>query len=453
MSKMLPKIYRNKKDFFTKKRTVIFKYRKSRNLKFPILADRIFSGFIEYLIKKGYTSQKYEIKNNIAYVKIPKKFCFYSNPVETLETLKLLVGMYQNREIQVINIDHTDCEELDLSASLLMDAILYEIDSHRKLIKEPIRFTGRFKHAENNIANESMLGLLICSGVLKHLGVLKDIVLPKNIKTLDLYDQYIKHHKNINHDDAGQVVAEYFNSCYESCDFQISQNGINKLTNLVSEIVLNCDNHSSYPKRWFCQGHFHMIPNQYSEGRVGVCQLSIISIGNTFYESVCENGTEFIKNKLAEQYNKVSANWKNIFGFIENEKKRELFYSLYCLQENISRFTQDNRDIDRGKGTATLFTNFQDLGKTSNGEKPILSITSGHSNIVFDGTYMMEGDEHSPKIIAFNESNDISEEPDAKYVRIIESFFPGVVINLKFYIDEKYINNLIANKKDDTNEK
>lgn len=442
---MLPRIYKNKEDFFTKKRTRYIRYRKVRKLKLPILMDKLYNGFIEHFIKKGFIAHNYRFKNGTAYLKIPEKFSFSSNPEGTLIVLKQLIGMYQDRRIDTIYLDHTDCNELDLSASLLMDAILYEINCHRKLLKKPISFEGKFKHAKDDVENESMIGLLICSGVLKHLGVLQNVDIPSHIKIFDLYDQYIKMHKNIPHADAGKKVAEYFNSCYNICNFGISDIGINKLTDLVSEIVLNCDNHSGSPRRWFCQGHFTMLPNKCGSEKLGVCQLSIISIGNTFYESICNCGTNFIKERLEGHYNNVVSSWKNIFGLISDKKQKELFYLLYCLQENISRFIEDENDGDRGKGTATLFTNFQDLGKTSNGEKPILSMTSGHGNIIFDGTYRMDAEPGYPKVIAFNKDNDLDQAPDKKYVHSIESSFPGVIINLKFFIDEKYINNLLSN--------
>lgn len=41
----------------------------------------------------------------------------------------------------------------------------------------------------------------------------------------------------------------------------------------------------------------------------------------------------------------------------------------------------------------------------------------------------MIGDDNSPKIIAFNEDNDLCKKPDERYVRNIGSFFPGVIIN------------------------
>ena len=52
-----------------------------------------------------------------------------------------------------------------------------------------------------------------------------------------------------------------------------------------------------------------------------------------------------------------------------------------------------------------------------------------------------------PKVIAFNEDNDLNKPPDKKYVHTIDASFPGVIINLKFYIDEKYINTLLSNTR------
>lgn len=102
--------------------------------------------------------------------------------------------------------------------------------------------------------------------------------------------------------------------------------------------------------------------------------------------------------------------------------------------------------LDRGKGTVTLFENFQELGMTSDGKSPILSITSGSGHIVFDGKYKMMKSGEGVSVIAFNSNNDLNEEPDNTYVNTIKSFFPGVIINLKFYIDKAYLENLVEDR-------
>ena len=197
-------------------------------------------------------------------------------------------------------------------------------------------------------------------------------------------------------------------------------------------------------------GHYTVCNEK--TGRIGECQLTIISIGNSFYDSINVMGTDFIKDRIEKQYEKIDKNWHNFWGLMRERKKKELYYLLYCLQENISRF-KDPQEIDRGKGTRTLFENFQELGKTSDGRCPTLSITSGSGYILFDGKYKMANNKNGVKVIAFNDMNDLELEPDYRYVHTIDTFFPGVVINLKFYIDEGYLEKIILSSGEKNEEK
>ena len=441
---MLPYFYKNKTDYYTKKRTL-----KNRCLNKNICRSlRIrncytnsnYKGILKFLAEKHFLRNDYQSTGNTAILKIPKKFSFTENPKETLHTLQRLVGMFENPRVRQIYIDHRECEELEVSASLMMDTILYELDTRRRMMGMPVNFFGALKNDADNSKITDVQDVLIWSGVLKHLNVIPRIENPNHIETLDFYDDYIKCNKNIEHDEAGQKVAEYFNRCYNKIDFEISEEGITKISDMVAEIVLNCDNHSgNSPRRWFCQGHYHINSKENTD--VGECQLTIISIGDSFYESINNHGTEFIKGKLKSQYKKIEGKWKNLLDIIRKGKEKELYYLLFCLQENISRFQDKTKD--RGKGTVTLFENFQELGKTMDGKKPILSITSGSSQIIFDGTYKMSENEKGIRIIAFNESNDLNIAPDGKYVHNIDTFFPGVVINLKFYIDRCYLEKVV----------
>ena len=441
---MLPRMYRNKVEFYTVKRT-----KASRKRKF---CGRIFweqninyHGFLNFFNDRNFkkTNYIYIPSKRIAELVIPERFSFYSNSEEVLNILQQLVGMYSDHRIEEIHINHSNCKEIDLAASMMMDALLWEINVRRKKMGRKIVFSGILKHEKNNKKNENILELLACSGVLKHLGVIKNLTLPDHIETLDFYDDYIKLNKNIDHKVAGQKISEYFNRCYNKCGFKLTADGFNKLSDLVAEIVLNCENHSGEnPNRWFCQGHYFV--NNTKSNRIGECQLAIISIGQSFYESINNNGTEYIKEKCNQKYEIMRPKWEKFWGMLKKDKKKkELFYSLFCLQENISRLKDQNENIDRGKGTVTLFENFQEIGKTSDGKNPLLSITTGSTQILFDGTYKMQSNNKGTRVIAFNKENSLELPPDTNCVHSIKSFFPGVAINFKFYIDESYLEKII----------
>ena len=127
----------------------------------------------------------------------------------------------------------------------------------------------------------------------------------------------------------------------------------------------------------------------------------------------------------------------------------ELLWTLFSLQHGISRLNSA-QDETRGQGTIDLIDSFQKLGrkydKDGNIQKPIMSITSGNINILFDGTYTIREDENNLKVIAFNAENSLKNEPDEKYVKNIGNYFPGTVISIKFFIDREYIEELKKNE-------
>jgi hypothetical protein len=69
-------------------------------------------------------------------------------------------------------------------------------------------------------------------------------------------------------------------------------------------------------------------------------------------------------------------------------------------------------------------------------------LISGSTRIYFNDKYHMGpknigGQER--QWIAFNEENDLAQKPDPNNVHSLKAFFPGTVLTLRFYIDEKYL--------------
>ena len=188
-------MFKNKIEFLTFKRTNIRNRNKRKYRgKFYWKHDRNYHGFLNFLNDRSFKNEDYNYvsSKNIAELIIPEKFSFYDNPEGSLKVLQQLVGMYSDHRIEEIHIDHSLCKEIDLAASMMMDAILWEIDIRRKKMGKKIVFSGTLKHEENNKENENILELLACSGVLKHLGVIKNLKIPEHIETLDFYDDYKK---------------------------------------------------------------------------------------------------------------------------------------------------------------------------------------------------------------------------------------------------------------------
>ena len=130
-----------------------------------------------------------------------------------------------------------------------------------------------------------------------------------------------------------------------------------------------------------------------------------------------------------------------------------MLYTLFALQEGVSRLKNNSVEGNRrrGLGTVYLIQNFQQIGKTHDNKNPLMTITSGNTHIKFDGSYKLRQKEFNKseigggkrRIIAFNEDNDIFQPPDSKFVRRLNTFFPGTIISMKFFFDGEYLTQIM----------
>ncbi|MDE6602926.1 MAG: hypothetical protein K2K90_12365 [Lachnospiraceae bacterium] len=128
----------------------------------------------------------------------------------------------------------------------------------------------------------------------------------------------------------------------------------------------------------------------------------------------------------------------------------EMACTVFALQEGISRLR--DKDIEgyegRGTGTVTLIETLNSIGRRDDGQLPEMTIVSGRTYIKFDGQYNMcmetfQNDlafgNGKKRILAFNRGNDIYKPADSTAVLQMKENFPGTVISLRIYLDNRYI--------------
>lgn len=81
-----------------------------------------------------------------------------------------------------------------------------------------------------------------------------------------------------------------------------------------------------------------------------------MNFGNSIYDSLKEaDTTTYTKNQL-EKHTKKNYNFIDKITYTE-----EMLWTLYSLQQNISKKRKDRND-DRGNGTIKLIRNFMNVG-------------------------------------------------------------------------------------------
>ena len=115
--------------------------------------------------------------------------------------------------------------------------------------------------------------------------------------------------------------------------------------------------------------------------------------------------------------------------------EEETLWTLYALQEGVT-----SKEKRRGNGSIQYIENFFKLkGDLSKDEESRMVIVSGNTRILFDGEYQItekeiEGNKRRFKMVTFNKSGEINDEPDKNYVTFTPHFFPGTMISARILI-------------------
>lgn len=220
---------------------------------------------------------------------------------------------------------------------------------------------------------------------------------------------------------------------------------MNYLGKMFGEVINNCELHGGEGSVWYTSGYYQNSP---MDDDYGKCQMVIFNYGDSIFERILDKSQtsgemQVLLQKMHEKHK----------GKYDNNWNQEALYTVLSLQEGISRLkdrrVQNNKK--RGTGTIRLLESFMSIGKKENGNAPKLDIISGHIHIKINEKYRLR-EEHfeddimgraSRKIIAFNPENDIYDKADRDCVEILNSYFPGTIIAMNFYLDRKYLSKLV----------
>ena len=246
---------------------------------------------------------------------------------------------------------------------------------------------------------------------------------------------------NLESGEMSERVVEFYQKCLHTQGYELTMLGKNAFSNMIGEVINNSEQYSGINGTWHALGYFDKPEQGESYGK---CRLVLMNFGNSIYDSLKEaDTTEYTKNQL-EKHTKKNYNFIDKISYTE-----EMLWTLYSLQQNISKKRKDRND-DRGNGTIKLIKNFMDVGAKIENKKSLMSITSGKCQILFDGTYKLDAKNTNGKAyyqIAFNEDNDLNKKPDKKCVYNLQNKFPGTIISMELYLDRKYFEQLLSKEE------
>lgn len=379
------------------------------------------------------------IPENEGIFKVPKEFSIIDFPKESFKFIQNVLGALLLQKYEKVYIDYGECIRLDLGAQALFDIILKDVFTFYDRCKLYKATRPRVKEINGiNIVNRDVHKLLFSVGS-------PVIFNNKSFHYPDIIPYKLCIHNNDTAGDQAKMreqkdidttkLVDYVLDCLKRLKRTLTAEKLDDLSTVIGETLINAEEHSTTKHR-FSIGYFHEITE--GDKHYGVFRLTILNFGKTIYEKFkdpqCANKSVVQKMKnLSEQYTK-----SNFFSFKKFEE--ETLWTLYALQEGVTSIPEE-RYKKRGNGSIQFIESFFNIkGKMKeNDDLSLMSILSGNTNILFDGTYnitskQIDGDDY--KFMTFNESGNIDDKPDSKFVKFADNYFPGTIISAKILFNE-----------------
>jgi hypothetical protein len=194
----------------------------------------------------------------------------------------------------------------------------------------------------------------------------------------------------------------------------------------VTEVIGNAEEHGGH---WYTIGFYR---REKGKGASGECHIVIFNFGQTIYESLNSDDTsEQLKDKIRALADRHRT--RGLFDLLTKRRwSEEALWTLYALQEGVSRFSFTKRGVDRGNGTIDMISFFTSLAASPSK----MCLLSGRAYILFDGTFIPQdkliANSEKRRVIAFNKQNDLEKPPNKKCVFTLPTGFPGTLISLRF---------------------
>lgn len=392
-------------------------------------AKRRRSHLLELFARRFGLDADPDLEDTEAHIALPERFSFIENPEQTLAVFREAVEAMRRGPRRIV-IDQRKCVLIDICAAAVLNTLALE--AHRTIGNN---YAGFYP------GKGEALEIVVATGLPKVLGVklppmrhfrkfhVRKGPQPKTSLLAPTWKERV-----------GSELTEYLAACFKRCGHRLTREGRKRIGKLLGEVLANAEDHAS-GNPWFITGYLR----QPAERAFGDCHITVFNFGPTIAETLQglpAGGYRTDVESLVQEHRQ-----RRLFGLVRPKWSEQGLWTVYALQEGVSRLNAPG--TSRGVGTADMIEEFQKLGRTAgNGPEPRMSLLSGNIHILFDGRHRIQLEEMEAsrprRIIAFNETNDLLEPPDDGAVTHLEHGFPGTLLSLRFYIDQRYLKDLEA---------
>jgi len=288
---------------------------------------------------------------------VPPKFSFREDYSLATNFINDVINSYLTFSGDKITIDFSNCSFVDQAALFVLVVINIEFRNELSKLSQKLRRLSQEIEIEIiKSSNDTVNKRLFLTGLLKEIELKNEGLMP--INTFG-YHKVVKPKKTYSENKKGQIgtnTVSYLNECLSHHNYVILKEGQNYLDGIISEILNNAEDHSTF-NTYYVTANFSSNKTHNKEDlKVGEINLSFMNFGNSIFE-----GFESTKDLNKVHYTLLDDKYSTLkkkYPF--NKISKELIFSLYALQEGVSRLKYD--DKSRGTGTIKFIKSFFDIG-------------------------------------------------------------------------------------------
>lgn len=398
---------------------------------------------LEYVLKHDNSPininciRKQEIETD-GHIFLPQHFSIIENPEQSYRVFQEVVSAMFLEGVQWLTIDYSGCNHIDISTQTFLDLLLIDFTKYRDKCEKLSGLKDIYPHIRGIGLNNTTLRKMIFSvGSPVNLGIGKraypdllpyHLTIHKNDPTLDYLDMIEQ--KELDTSD----LADYVIDSLKRMNRTLTPEKRDDLCTVIGEILINAEEHSTTRYR-FSQGYF--VEDNTDGKHSGIFRLVILNFGDTIYEKFASSDCP--NKDIVKTMKNLSKKYTDRLFFKKGEFEEECLWTLYALQEGVTSIS--TQDYKRGNGSIRFIDSFFNIkGTPEVDDVSVMTITSGHTQILFNGRYGIEtkvnqkGENY--KVMTFNESGNIEDKPDSQFVRYCKHYFPGTMITAKILLND-----------------
>jgi hypothetical protein len=376
---------------------------------------------------------------------VPTEFSIITKPDESYEFIKSIFGSLLYQLYDNVLFDYSNCTNIELGTQCLLDIIQKDIlIFYKKCEKHYLTRPNTKRIGGININNDNIKKMLFSVGspaIHSNNSLNFKDVIKYPLCIFDSNNNLSSSRKEMQKEVDTTNLVEYVLECLKRFNKTLTSEKIEDLSIVISEILINAEEHSSTNIRYSI-GYLQEYNN--TNEHYGVFNLCIFNFGDTIYNKfkspLCPN------QDIVESMNKLSDSYKSKRWFLKDEFEEETLWTLYALQEGVTTVPKD-KYIKRGNGSIQFIEKFLSFkGEAISNKSSNLTILSGKSKIMFDGTYRLSRGFNSYNepctYMTFNKSGNILEKPDKDFVKFVKNNFPGTMISASIlFNDDDFLKN------------